>query len=165
MHPAIFFGNIWPGKIAGPTLLRGQLSSLKRQLSAAVWGCALGRTFQSWRVWETHLKKLPLIVAVPFFYLPTKNCLGDVCEHQSDSWLLKTREFNLEYILHKDRFAFSSSEFRDVDHSWRISIFGPLFAKVKNLDHLQLVDVFKAQVSNGSGGPESKLSRLNTYCF
>ena len=42
-------------------------------------------------------EKLPSdLIAVPFFYLPTKNCLGDVCEHQSDSGLLKTREFNLE---------------------------------------------------------------------
>ena len=40
--------------------------------------------------------ELPLIAAVPFFYLPTKNCLGNVCKHQSDSWFLKTREFNLE---------------------------------------------------------------------
>ena len=99
MHSAIFFGNIWPGKIAGPTLLREQLSSLKRQLSAAVWVRALGRTFQSWWVCETCLKNCLWLLLYLSFISPLRTvwAMSVNTNRILDSWRLENSTWNRFY--------------------------------------------------------------------
>ena len=126
-------------KNADLTLLRGQLSSLKRQLSAAFWVCVLGRTFQSWRVCETCLKNCLRLLMYLSFISPLRTvwAMSVNTNRILDSWRLENSTWSR--LCTKDRFAFSSSEFTNVDHSWRISILCPFFVKV----HLQLKNIKK----------------------
>lgn len=141
MHSAIFCGNIWPGKNVGPTLLRGQLSSLKRQLSAAVWVRALGRTFQSWRVCETWLKNCLWLLLYLSFISPlrTVRAMSVNTNRILDSWRLENSTWSRSYTkicLHFLRqssrmliiveeyqsFASSSSDLKAcITFSWKIS--------------------------------------------
>ena len=99
MHSAIFCCNIWPAKKTDPTLLRGQLSSLKRQLSAAFWGCALGRTFQSWRVCETCLQNCLWLLLYLSFISPIRTvwAMSVNTNRILDSWRLENLTWNRFY--------------------------------------------------------------------